>query len=171
MSDDVPISIGAALNWYAQRPLVKLNQLIEIPALDLDVEATGGPYVAVTYSIPITYAFTVRQKPRFAGSGFMPCIRYVADGVTYRWRLTGKDGIFPPYVSALIQPTRAALEFWADGTSISLSIPLQYMPIGIVDTATEPYSLWGTIITAVPCTAAVTTDPDFAAYMTSCSTL
>jgi hypothetical protein len=171
---DIPPTIRPMYSWRRVRPMTEVSDLFalsELPSTPVAPSTPADPftYIVANYDLAaLTRRFTLRLPIFYFTRNSYATIRYVdADMNIHRWMISGNSEE-PRYTGQIIEPTRAALEIWADGSGLPVSAPEFFLPVGILELRVSVPQLAGSQFDTTLCVNSHVGDTPFSAFMTSC---
>jgi hypothetical protein len=140
----------------------KKNQELVIPAFSYSYPAgAGASQIVAVYSVPITTPWSIRYPFTKPSSSFVAVVRWVVNGVTFRYKLwsgVGEVLPLPTYIGETI-PAGAAVEIWTASANPAVLTAEWRLALGILENLTAPCDHDGTDITPSVCVPSFTYGP------------
>ncbi len=148
----------------------KKNQELVIPAFEypFNTAATASQIVAV-YTVPIATPWSIRYPITRPSSSFVAVVRWVANGITFRYKLwagVGERLAIPTYIGETI-PANSAIEIWSASSSPATLSATWRLPLGILEDPSAPNDTDGTDINPTVCV--VPSSGSLSVHLTSCA--
>ncbi len=147
------------------------NQEILIAAFSYAYPSgAGASQIVAVYSIPITSTWTIRYPITPPTDSFVPVIRWVTNGVTFRYKLwsgVGEVLNLPVYIGEAI-PAGAAIEIWTAADNPAVLASTWTIPTGILEAPATACDTNGTDITPTVCVPSFAYT-DFATMISTCA--
>lgn len=147
------------------------NQEILIAAFSYAYPAgAGASQIVAVYSVPITTTWTIRYPIVPPSSSFVPVIRWVTGGVTFRYKLwagVGEVLNVPTYIGEAI-PAGAAIEIWTASANPAVLASAWYLVTGILEAPATACDTNGTDINPTVCVPSFAYT-DFATMISTCA--
>lgn len=131
---------------------------------------SGVSQAVAKYSLPFASPWTIRFPLASHPSNLLFVVRYVESGVTKRFKLWWGIGerLAVPYYTGQTIPAGAEIEIWTVNDQPAVLSSAYEIPIGLLESPTEPGDVAGTQIQGTLCVAPYPA-ASLAARLTSCA--
>ncbi len=163
--------LQAARSFKKACGATKKNQELVIPAFSYTYPSgSGASMIVAVYSVPITTRWSIRYPITRPSTSFVAVIRWVASGVTFRYKLwsgVGEVLPLPTYIGETI-PAGAAIEIWTASANPAVLSTEWRIPLGILENPAFPCDHDGTDITPTICVPSFASMP-ISAMLAQCA--
>jgi hypothetical protein len=164
----IPVTLRNMFTWGRARPMTELNDYFALDALP-STATVATTYVVANFDLAsLTERFVLRLPILYTAENAIVCVRYIdEDDNVFRYRLTGSNEEIL-YTGQIIEPTRAAIEIWSDGSGNNVSAPETFLPIGKLQIRTSSTVWAGTEYDTTLCINTTGSTGGFEDYATTC---